>query len=617
MIIPDRQRVIDRLYAWVKERPGAGPKSPPANGHPTRPRSVPGLHERILGYLETVDAAISGRRGHDTAMRAACIPVRFGETDPDTVYRLLLPWNRRCVPPWSETELRHKAEDACRLEHRRDLAAPSNGKPRPADPHAFDVNEAEDDPHRLGRLFLESREAGGMRTMVYHRGEFHLWDGTAYRSFPDHEVNAGIGKVCKEEFDRLNRIAIGKWEADGKTDAKGKETSMPVASKVGTQLVGDTAQAIRGETLLAGTVDPPAWLIDDPPFPAADVLPTSNALVHLPSFVEGRPGAIATPTPEFFCPYALDYPIDPDAETPIAWADFLASIWSNDPEAIDTLQEWMGYLLTPDTSQQTIGVFIGPTRLGRGTISRVVRGLIGARNVASPTSSGLASHFGAACLIGKPVAIVGDARQSRQSDWAVSLERLLMISGEDAIVIDRKNRPAWEGKLPTRLMLISNELPHFPDHSGALAGRFLLFRFTESFLGKEDRTLDAKLQTELPGILLWAIDGWKRLRERGRFLQPRSGQDMIDQMRDLSSPVGAFIRERCEIGAGYTIPRGDLFQAWKDWCLDRNREPESEESFGRNLRAACPHLGTTQPRDKQGKRYRAYEGITLQPGPAF
>jgi putative DNA primase/helicase len=479
------------------------------------------------------------------------------------------------------------------------------------------VNEAEDDPHRLGRLFLKSREAGGKRTVVYHRGDFHSWDGTAYRPFPDHEVNAGTSKVCRQEFDRLNRIAIRKWEANGKKNAKDEETPKPIARKVGTRLIGDVAQAIRGETLLAGTVDPPAWLIDHPPFPAEDVLPTSNALVHLPSFVDGKAGAIAKPTPGFFCPYALDYPFNPDAETPVAWADFLASIWSHDPEAIDTLQEWMGHLLTPDASQQKIGVLIGPTRSGRGTISRVIRGLIGASNVASPTFSGLASHFGAACLIGKPVAIVGDARQSRQSDWAVALERLLMISGEDAIVIDRKNRPAWEGKLPTRLMLISNELPHFPDQSGALAGRFLLLRFTESFLGKEDRTLDAKLQAELPGILLWAIEGWKRLRNRGRFLQPKSGQDLIDQMRDLSSPVGAFIRERCEIGPGNMIPRTDLFQAWKDWCLDRNREPGSEESFGRNLRTACPHLGVTQPRDAQGKRFRAYEGIRLQPGPAF
>jgi putative DNA primase/helicase len=215
-------------------------------------------------------------------------------------------------------------------------------------------------------------------------------------------------------------------------------------------------------------------------------------------------------------------------------------------------------------------------------------------------------------LIGKPVAIIGDARQSHRSDWAVALERLLNISGEDSVTIPRKNKPDWEGRLPTRLMLISNELPRFPDQSGALAARFLLFRFTESFLGREDKALDAKLQTELPGILLWAIDGWKRLRDRGGFLQPQSGQDLVDQMRDLSSPVGAFVRERCVVGAGYQIARRDLFAEWREWCAEENREAGTQETFGKNLRSVNPYIGTTQPRDEEGKKYRAYMGIRLQ-----
>ena len=54
--------------------------------------------------------------------------------------------------------------------------------------------------------------------------------------------------------------------------------------------------------------------------------------------------------------------------------------------------------------------------------------------------SGLATQFGAECLIGKPLAIIGDARQSSRSDWAVALERILGITGDDSMTIDRKNR---------------------------------------------------------------------------------------------------------------------------------------------------------------------------------
>ncbi len=351
----------------------------------------------------------------------------------------------------------------------RDCTAIYEPKPKPgAKPSSngkhIRVNEAADDPHRLGRIFLKSRcEHSRRRTLVYHRGEFHVWEGSAYRPFPDHEVNAITGKISKQEFDRLNRLAIEAWEKRGRKDDKDKDCDPPIAHKVGTRLIGDISQAIRGETILAGTVDPPTWLIDNPPFPAVDVLPTLNALVHLPSYVEGKPGAIVKPTPDFFCPYALDYEFNPKAPEIDALHKFLVSVWPADGESYLALQEWLGYLLTLDKSQHKLALLIGPPRSGRGTICRLIKKLIGASNVANPTLSGLATPFGAECLIGKPVAIIGDARQSNRSDWAIALERILGITGDDSMTIARKNKVDWTGDLTTRLILVSNELPRFPD----------------------------------------------------------------------------------------------------------------------------------------------------------
>ena len=43
----------------------------------------------------------------------------------------------------------------------------------------------------------------------------------------------------------------------------------------------------------------------------------------------------------------------------------------------------------------------------------------------------------------------------------------------------------------------------------------ILLRLTETFYGREDTTLTATLTNELPGILLWAIEGWKRFAAGG------------------------------------------------------------------------------------------------------
>ena len=58
---------------------------------------------------------------------------------------------------------------------------------------------------------------------------------------------------------------------------------------------------------------------------------------------------------------------------------------------------------------------------------------------------------------------------------------------------------------------------------------------SQSFAGREDLTLKARLAAELPRILNWAITGWKRLRARGHFVQPPSGQPLVDELTELYS----------------------------------------------------------------------------------
>jgi putative DNA primase/helicase len=485
-------------------------------------------------------------------------------------------------------------------------------KPPPEEPDPIRPNESADDPSRLARLFIEGRcrHRDGL-TLRYWQGNCLGWDGGAYRAIPDDDVRAQIHPIIKGEFDHLNVEEIAQWERDRDGDQKAKK-GPPKALKVTRNLVADTVLALSGYTRLAPRTPQPSWLDGPGPFPADDVLPARNALVHLPGFVAGDPGSVIPPTPRFFCPYSLDYDFDPDVSRPGRWLAFLESLSPDDPELSGTLQEWFGYLLTPDTSHQKILMMIGPKRSGRGTIARVIRGLIGPENVANPTLSGLATNFGVAPLIGKPAAVITDARMSGRTDVAQVVERLLAISGEDAQTIDRKHLAAVTVKLPTRFAIISNELPKLTDASGALPSRLIVLPMTRTFYGKEDRGLTAALLAELPGILLWAIEGWRRLRERGWFVQPAAGKALVEAMEDLASPTGAFLKDRCRIEPGVEVMAAELYREWKDWCQEHGRDkPGDEQVFGRNLRAILPGLKTTSRRQPDGTRKRFYEGIGL------
>ena len=107
-------------------------------------------------------------------------------------------------------------------------------------------------------------------------------------------------------------------------------------------------------------------------------------------------------------------------------------------------------------------------RSGKGTIARIIAEILGKLNVVGPTLSSLGTNFGLWPLINKQLAIISDARLGKRSDLAQIVERLLSISGEDRQTIDRKNLSPITTTLPTRFLILTNELPRLNDASGAL-----------------------------------------------------------------------------------------------------------------------------------------------------
>ena len=92
--------------------------------------------------------------------------------------------------------------------------------------------------------------------------------------------------------------------------------------------------------------------------------------------------------------------------------------------------------------------------------------LLGRGHVAGPTLASMGTNFGLSPLLGKPLAIISDARLGSAPAHTV-VERLLSITGEDMLTVDRKFRDPWSGKLPTRFVVLSNELPRFKRQLGS------------------------------------------------------------------------------------------------------------------------------------------------------
>lgn len=484
-------------------------------------------------------------------------------------------------------------------------AKPGNERRKPSEP--ITVLEADDDPHRLARLFLASKHTtrAGIRSLVFWQGEFLAWRQGAWRPITPAELKSDLTHCIKAEFDRLNIVAQEMGADDG-------DDGPPKAKKVTRAVVENAMLALQSLVILAGHVRQPSWLGVVPAgYPAAELLVTQSGILHLPSVGMGR-DCLLPLTPNLFTPTALDYGYDPTAPCG-EWLKFLESLWPTDAESIRMLQEFFGLLLTSNTTFHKLLLIIGPARSGKGTIGRIAKQLLGELNVASPTLGSLAEQFGLASLIGKTMALVADARLSGRADAVAVVERLLSITGEDPQDVQRKHLPTLAAmRLLARFVILANELPRLQDAAGALLSRVLLLKTTRSFVGREDRGLEPRLMAELPGILNWSIKGWQRLMARGRFEQPKSGQELIDDLEELSSPITQFIRERCIVGPEFDVAIADLFAEWKKWCEVNGRDkPGNQQTFGRDIRAAQPQLAVRRTK-QDGERERHYLGIGIR-----
>ncbi len=431
-------------------------------------------------------------------------------------------------------------------------------------------------------------------TLVFNAGDFSNWLNCKWEPTETPELRAKLYKFLETSQ---------KWVTHGKEQSL--DPFQPNKSSV-----DNAIDALKAEAYCKGAA--PCWIIDKPNLPdPREIVPARNCLLHLKP--DGNPVIVGLPTPAFFSPFALDYDIKQRAPKPEYWLKFLLELWPDDEPSIGLLQEWFGYVLTCDTRQQKILLLIGPPRSGKGTLARILTAMIGAANVCGPTLSGLTTNFGLWSLRYKQLAIISDARLSGRTDQAVVTERLLAISGEDSITIDIKNKEPVTERLLARFMIVSNELPKLSDASGALANRFLVLMLNQSFLGNEDTGLGDRLLTELPGILLWAIGGWQRLKKRGHFIQPDSSNEAISEMADLASPISAFIRDWCVANPAADVVTRDLFDAWCLWCTEQGRDQAGTlQVFGRDLRAAMPRIRISNRRTDEG-RERSYEGIKLTP----
>jgi len=573
--------------------------------------------------------SIQGNNGSGALMSAARAMVWGFDLGSEAGFDLLWDeFNPRCVPPWEEADIRRRCESATEdaknprgwlLKEERGTIPGAGSRPElsaedieiarsafasttgttgtPAALGSLSVNRDEP-PHPLSDEGLKSAAhptpdasskpqrgqgveincpqwlaetfmwgfltADGYRLRFTDDGWF-VWENGLYKIVQDADVRSWINAAIMSEFatDHEKKIA---WREKNPEQGDAKQKAKPILrEKLTVSLASSVLNIVKGIARLS-TITDPAW-IEEPETRVTTLAAFPNGILDFDRYCQGdrSPTVFIPPTPRFFTRMTKDFDFDPNAPRPVRWLKFLNEVWVSDKQSIDCLQEWFGYLLTPDTGMQKMLLLLGEPNSGKSTILGALRKIVGEATTTKPEVQQLTSNFGLAPLLGKTLAVVDDARFTGQ-DAQIVLERLLSIIGQGRITVDRKNKEHSEDPLTARFVIATNKVPCLPDSSAALVRRVVAIRTETVFQGNASEELGKAIIAESPGILLWALEGLKRLRERNKFIQPESGNSDIETLRDLASPIRQFVEECCELIPDAYTGAHDLYQSWREFC---------------------------------------------------
>lgn len=439
---------------------------------------------------------------------------------------------------------------------------------------------APDDPTRLARINVERYRRLSDGEIRNWKGAWFTWDRPRgyWQEVDERELRGKIWGAIEEEFVRLHFEEMNSGESE----------EPPIKRKVSNILVGNVLGALRS---LPG-VDLPknanlsAWLNSDR---HRNFIALENGILDLDAFVAGQPAEtwMQPHTPDWFSTVKLPYSFDVSAECP-KWMAFLERNVA-DPDKIATLQEWAGYLLTPDTGYHRYLVIVGEGANGKSVYCGAMEAMLGAQNCSHVSLEDFTERFLIGSTLGKNVNIMSDVGEIDRTDEG-KLKRY--VCGE-SMPFDRKHSAPIDAAPTARIMIACNSIPRMNDKSDGMARRFLPVPFDIVIPESErvpgmDKPAWWRMSGELPGIFRWALDGLVRLRKQRRFTEgERTKATKIEHLED-SNPARVFLREYCDVNASGRVISNDLYQCYVRWCEYNGNRPMNSRTFGREIVRAFP-----------------------------
>ncbi|GAC1421083.1 MAG: hypothetical protein NVSMB6_22720 [Burkholderiaceae bacterium] len=333
--------------------------------------------------------------------------------------------------------------------------------------------------------------------------------------------------------------------------------------------------------------------------------------------------------PGHFATWRIECEYKSDAECPW-WKTMLNDFFADRPDdvraaTIDTLQEILGTALIENKSKALTRALIleGPSDAGKTRILDVMAGLFGGKPIVTPFDA-LSGTHGLMEFRRRAPWLLHEAFNAGQ--WHFSSIVKSILTG-DPVQINVKNGAITTQRIRSPVFWGTNHPPQFKEATKAIVNRLIVIKCRTVFDPKHligaakeaqrhgySEPSELVLQTEMAGLLNWAIVGLRRALERGHIAVTPEMVATLGAVRQDSNIVAGFLDECTVYDSSAMVSVPDFSAAFSVWWGESksdDRKVPSNDSIGRALIALGDNRIAIDNHDLRDNARRYYGGISL------
>ncbi len=263
--------------------------------------------------------------------------------------------------------------------------------------------------------------------------------------------------------------------------------------------------------------------------------------------------------------------VDPSGGGMDIWQDALETFFCGDNELIDYVQEIAGLSAIGKVCVEGLIIAYGEGRNGKSTfwntLSRVM-GTYSGNMSADTLTVGCKRNVKPelAEAKGKRIIIAAELEEGMR----LNTSNVKQLCSTDEIYAEKKYKDPFSFVPSHTLVLYTNHLPKVGAIDAGTWRRLIVIPFNAKIEGSSDIKNYADYLFNKAGgaILKWIMTGAKRVIEKDyHIVKPAVVEAAIQKYKDNNDWLSQFLDECCEIDSSYSAKSGDVYNAYRSYCM--------------------------------------------------